>query len=63
MAIYNYGFGPAGTGLEELVLAGTRWVIVHGAGSAMLAHACLTVIGHQAMEQGEKGATAAPTKN
>ena len=29
---------------------------------AMLAHACLTVIRRQAMEQGEKGATTAPMK-
>ena len=30
---------------------------------AMLAHACLTVIRHHALEQGEKGATTAPTKS
>ena len=30
---------------------------------AMLAHAYLTVIRHQAMEQGEKGATTAPMKS
>ena len=35
----------------------------HGVGPGMLAHAYLTVIRHQAVEEGEKGATWAPTKN
>ena len=30
---------------------------------AMLAHACLTVIRHHALEQGEKGANTAPMRN
>ena len=85
---YYACFGPAGTGLEELVrVAGTRWAIEEcfeeAKGEvgldqyevrrwdgwyrhitlAMLAHACLTVIRNQAMEQGEKGASTAPMRN
>ena len=85
---YYVCFGPAGTGLEELVrVAGTRWAIeecfeedkgevgldqyevrrwdgwYRHITLAMLAHAYLTAIRHQAMEQGEKGAATAPVKN
>ena len=84
---YYVCFGPAGTGLEELVrVAGSRWVIEEcfeeAKGEvgldqyevrrwdgwyrhitlAMLAHAYLTVIRHQALEQGEKGAATAPMR-
>ena len=68
---YYVCFGPAETTLAELVrVAGTRWAIEEcfeeakgqvGADVlmvtlAMLAHAYLTAIKYQAMEQGEKGA-------
>ena len=84
---YYVCFGPAGTGLEELVrVAGTRWAIEEcfeeAKGElgldqyevrrwdgwyrhitlAMLAHAYLTVIRHQALEPGEKGAATAPVR-
>ena len=85
---YYVCFGPAGTGLEELVrVAGSRWAIEEcfeeAKGEvgldqyevrrwdgwyrhitlAMLAHAYLTVIRHQALEPGEKGAATAPVRS